>query len=206
MTLEERNPLEILYKLLSDIIIKVPDINIERSNEVDIKKRNFIFPSFPEVNDDNYPRVAITFINVTPIAVGAGRYFEDEIDNNDNTIATVYGRYIKIDISVAAFVKKDQIHKIVNYAGHNSYAKNQRQADWLADRISKEIEKNYDYLIKNYFTIDNEITTTPAYEDNHFLFVSDVKFTVITPDIWKTKYSEGSLIQTININEDVQYA
>jgi len=196
--LEVVNPLNKLYYILDSIINTIPDINYRRANEVDTKDRRWVFPTYPEKNDENYPRASITFNRISVSEYGAGQYVQQIEDVNDEVIKEQFGQYLTVDVSTSIFVKKDQGHTVVYDDGSTHLIKNENQCDYMSYKILNAIRQNRYKFIEQNFDIIGELNITPAYDDNHFLFAATVDFKVITLSVWNINYPIGSTIEIIN--------
>lgn len=199
-----RNPMRVLYNVLDSIIKKSADINVTRANYSNVKQRQYVFPQFPESNDENYPRYSITFKDARFVDYGAGQFVQDVENDEGNIVSTQYGKYLSIPIKIGIWVKKDQIHQIETANNEQVSLKNQALADSLALQLHRNLSKYRKLLIDERFDYEGEIVFTPAYDDNHFLFAASVDFDLITLDVWDESYSVEQLIATINYTQSIE--
>lgn len=195
--IEVVNPLHKLYSVISGLLETVPDINEERANYSDPKARQWIFPSYPEKIDENFPRISLEFGSAQTIEYGSAQYVQS-VENAGLIQKDQYGEYIEIPLTIHCHIKKDQMHEVSYFDGTNHFIKNQKQGDFLSFLIANKIRTSRRILIENGFDLSNKPTITPSYSDNEFLFSADVSFNLIFLSVWNQEYSSGDLIKTIN--------
>ncbi len=191
------NPLIVLYSTLSTILNKVQDINSERRSRADLKARQWIFPEWPEKDDDDYPRLSISFTGITLSPYGADRYIQSV--SNGNEVIDQHGEYWLIPVEIGIFVKKEQLFEITSYDNNMIKAKNRKLADYMSGLIAEAIISNRNILIQNNFDFleeRDEIKITPSYEDNSFLFAATVNFNIVALKAWNISRSKINSIIT----------
>ena len=195
--LEVVNPLHKLYAVLSTIANKIKDVNYRRANSETIKERTWWYPTFPEENDENYPRGAITFTGAKVAEYGDAQYVGEVLDSQDNVIKEQFGQVLSTSVSMGIYVKKDQRHTGTYYDGTDHEMQNQKLADYMVHLLHNVLRQNRNLLIEAGFDFASNPTITPAYDDNHFLFAADETFDVIFLDVWNTEYEQSGIIQNI---------
>ena len=193
--LRVRNPLIDLWSLVRDVIQKnVVDLNSKRGADTNVKVRNWIFPEFAEKNDEKFPRATIKFGSLSRLPY-AGNDFVAEIRDDNNVYQGDWkGTSLSIPVRVGIFVKRDHMVKVED--NHNTVInmRNDKFADHLAWLISTAIRSNKADFIAERFNITDEISVTPAYENNTYSFVADLEFTITTLDVWSEMVDADSLI------------
>ncbi len=182
----ERNvyfdPLQVVYDIISQNVL---DPNPDRRERTSEGERKWIFPTTPEANDENYPRIAIIHGRVSFEEWTAGQFLEYEIDKPQKLVRAINTTIARIPVTVAVFCKKTR-HKaleVVDYNGDKRYVENSAQAAWLVDKIQHELLKNRIKFIEK--DIDIVVKDAEAsYEDNDFLWAGDIACELIMKNIW----------------------
>jgi len=197
-------PMQQLYNLINE---KVIDINADRRNQTDPRKRQWIFPSYPEANDENYPRVALINENIRFEEYGSGRIVEYEKDILGNTDAMLFSKVATLPITIGVFVKKKQRHEVSYYDASVHTIQNTKQADFLGEEIEKAIEIWRElYFIP--YNMDIKITgISRTYDDNDFLIAKNIDIEITMMDEWELNFQDPScpydLIRQINTNLNI---
>ena len=139
------NPYFKIFNIFDKFITNnIIDINSIRANKSTPKERRWIYPGYPEKNDENYPRIAIKFGTPSFEDVGANNFIEETIDNS-TIIKSNYGFLMNTKVTLFIFIKKDQVHNVAYYDGTKHPTKNKKQSDFLTWNISK----TFDGIIAN---------------------------------------------------------
>jgi len=201
-------PLNLIYDILNKY---VPDINDVRLNRDKEGQRKWIFPSYPESNDENYPRIAVMqgrayHVDWTPLQL------ETTILNvNDQTFYDVYSNLVTLPVTIGIFVKKtkDKAFQVTDYDGTRRYVQNGAQVLWLMDRAMKAILAHRSVFIQK--GIDMTIIDQDApFEDNDFLWAGMISLELVYLNRWTTEFFDGgtagdnTLISTADLGGDLQ--
>jgi hypothetical protein len=73
------------------------------------------------------------------------------------------------------------------------------QCDYIKFKIKKQILKNLNRLVSKNFSLASDIQISTSYEDNDYLFAARITFDIVTPDIWEINYTDGDIINKINV-------
>jgi len=195
-------PMQQLYNLISE---KVADINAVRSAKPTAKERQWIYPSTPESNDENYPRVALVNENVRFEEYGGGQYSHTESDISGNAQHFVMTKVAILPITIAVFVKRKQRHQVTYYNGATHTIQNSKQSDFLGDKIEKHIEMyRTQYFIPNNMDI-KIIGMSGTYDDNDFLVAKNIDVEITMMDEWEIDLTDPSSTVGViqNINTDI---
>lgn len=187
-------------KVLRDLIVdNVTDINATRR----AVGGQWIFPTVPEANDENYPRVAIINRSVSESEYGAGRYMEMERDGSGNAEKMIFGKVAILPMSVIVFVKKKQRHEVEYFDGTTHILTNTKQADYLGEKIAKEIEINRQkYFIAN--NMDIAITgMSRSYDDGGFLIAKTINVEIESFDKWGFDFTDPAYDEGIIADYEV---
>ena len=190
------DPMQVVYDLLNS---KVLDINEKRRELPRETEKRWIFPTLPEEDDENYPRVSIIPGRLRFEEFGADQIIGVVKDQNGNTISEVYGDIIIMPITITVFTKKKTAHQVVFADGSKRTLQNSAQSAFLQGRIQKILKSNR----KNFIESDMDVTIgelEQGYEDNEFLFAADIDCEITMKNIWTSEVREGHTIQIINVN------
>jgi len=199
-SLKVRNPLIELWSLIREVVqTNVVDINSKRGSDTNVKARNWIFPEFAEKNDEKFPRATIKFGSLSREPYSGNDYVAEIRDDDDVYEGDYKGVMLSIPVRIGVFVKRDHMIKVED--NHNTIInmRNDKLADHLAWLISTAIRKNKSEFIAERFDLNDEISVTPAYQNNTYSFVADLEFTITTLDIWDERISSGSLIAAFEL-------
>ena len=188
-------PMNELFTLLN---ANVQDINSQRATNPDLKARQWVFPTTPEANDENYPRIALIPEAIKFEEFGAGRWLQTDVRNN-SVVREKFGRVATVPITIGVFCKKGQKHKVVYFDDTTHQIQNSKQSDYLGYLVSNVIEK----FRNNFISKNMDIKTTgisTSYEDNDFLWAKNIDIEILIYDVWQTDYSDGDLIKHISMN------
>lgn len=203
--IEQKNiffePMQELYSLIDD---NINDINEERASRPTAKERQWIYPTTPEANDENYPRIALIPETVRFEEYGAGRYLQTDYTSTGDVKRDKYGRLAIVPMTIGVFCKKGQKHNAVYFDGTVHTIQNSKQSDFLGYLVANMIEKNRENFIKKNMDI-KIINISTSYEDNDYLWAKSISIEIEVWDVWQTEYSDGELIRVINevINVDL---
>lgn len=185
------------FKIIRDIVHNnISDINNYRASLTDSKAKQWIFPSVPEKNDDMYPRVAILHSDASEEDYGAGHFVTNKYSGSVLT-DTVYGSLITLPVVIAIFCKKEQRHQVTYLSdGTTHNIKNGKQADFMINKIAKELQLNRsEFITKN---MDYKLgNITLSYEDNDFLWAAHMTIEVYAMNNWLESHNPDDLIDTI---------
>ena len=194
-------PMQVLYNLINT---NIQDINADRI----ATSGQWIFPTVPESNDENYPRVALINRNIRFEEYGAGRFIEYERNaTTGDAEHMVFGKVAILPITIAVFVKKKQRHEVEYYDGTTHPLTNTKQADYLGEKIEKYLEM----LRETYFIpqkMDIKILgMSRSYADNDFLIGKNIDIELSLFDAWEydftdAGYNEG-IIHNINLTINI---
>ena len=145
--IDVNNPFQLLYTKLDEILKLIPDINSVRAARTTSASRQYIFPYYPEKNDEDYPRLRLRFANPTVTEYGAGQIVQEVENTAGNVIKTQYGQYLIFDVSIGIFTKKDQIHNVTTSSGSLKPMRNQLLGDTLMYQYFDILRKNRDKFI-----------------------------------------------------------
>jgi len=99
------DPLRLLKSVIETNVL---DINAIRRARSDESKREWIFPTTPDADDENYPRLALVQGQMTQEEFGAGRIICRVRDANGDIRSEMFGTIATVPITVGVFVKKKQ--------------------------------------------------------------------------------------------------
>ena len=101
MNLNEENlfsgPLNVLYSVLNS---KVDDVNTQRSSSTNPRAKQWIFPTLPESEDQQFPKLALISGDANPEPYGAGEMIAEEEDRD------VLGTIMVLPITVGVFIRR----------------------------------------------------------------------------------------------------
>ena len=196
-------PMQQLYNLISE---RVTDINAARSAKSTSRERQWIYPSTPESNDENYPRVAIINEQVRFEEYGAGQYshMERSLGQAEHMVFT---KVAIMPVTLTVFVKRKQRHEVSYYDGTTHTIQNTKQSDFLGEKIAKFLEMyRQQYFIPNNMDI-KIIGMSRSYDDNDFLIAKNIDCEIVMMDEWEIDLTDPSstigIIQNINLTIDV---
>lgn len=192
------NPYFSIFKAIDNFFTNhIIDINPDRANNSNIKARRWVYPSYPEKNDERFPRVAIKFGTGTFSNTGADNFVQDVIENG-RVVQTINGQILTVPVMIAIFVKRDQKYQVAYSDGTIHPVQNEKQCDYLAGQVAQKLNFYYDEFSRVGITIENSATVVPSYQDDDETFVSEVevKMSIIADSI--IQYSESDIIRIIN--------
>jgi hypothetical protein len=177
-------PMQVLYDLINS---KITDINAERR----ANSGQWVFPTVPEAEDENYPRIAILNNGINYTEYGAGRFIQENYSGGQAT-DWQYGRIATLPVIIAVFVKKKQRHEADYFDGTSHVLTNTKQSDYLGEKIAKLIEMYRSvYFIPN--GMDVKVTgITRSYDDSQFLIAKNISIEVVMFDKWGYDFTDPS--------------
>lgn len=201
---KERNvyfdPLQIVYDVIRSNVL---DPNPERRERSSEDERRWIFPTTPESNDENYPRIAIIHGRATVEEWTAGQFVEYIKDPAQKLVREVNSNIVRIPVTIGVFTKKTR-HKsfeVTDYDGTKRYVENSAQVVWLLDRIQNALHRNRRAFIDK--DTDIEIKDMEgAYEDNDFLWAGDIQMDIVIKNVWTNDIP--NIIENIGLNLTVE--
>lgn len=197
-------PMQVIYNLITN---EITDINSKRSALPTPRERQWVYPTYPEAEDENYPRIALIAGTATPTPYGTGDFIEYERDISGNAEHMVFGKVVKLPITIGVFVKKNQPHQVTYFDGTTHTIRNTKQVDFVGDLIPKII-----YMFRSkYFIPENMdikvVSVSETYEDNDFLYAKNISIEIEMFDEWEFDFTDPSstvgIIQNIDLNIDV---
>ncbi len=193
-------PMQQLYNLISD---KVTDINAIRRAKPTARERQWIYPTTPEANDENYPRIAIINENVRFEEYGSGRWIGYERNNVNEVEHIVFGKVAILPITIGVFVKKRQRHEVEYYDGTTHVVQNTKQSDYLGEKIAKMIEMWREvYFIP--YNMDITITgITRSYDDSEYLIAKNIEAEIVMLDEWEIDLTDPDSTADVIKNIDL---
>jgi len=194
-------PMQVLYNLINE---KVQDINATRRSKPTPSQRQYVFPTFPEANDENYPRIALVNENVRFSEYGSGRFLK-YIKSGGKVEHIVFAKVATLPLTISIFVKKKQKHAVTLYDGSTIIVQNSKQADYLGDMIEKCIEMyREEYFIPNNMDI-RILGVSRTYDDGDFLLVKNIDCEIEMFDEWELDLTspESTVGNIDNINLDI---
>jgi hypothetical protein len=190
------DPLQVLYDVLNQ---SIPDINEVRRELSSERERRWIFPTLPEENDNNYPRIALVAGQIQSEEFGGGRIVSEVRQLNNTMTSEVYGTVMTLPITIAAFTRKETEHEVVFADKSTRTLRNRAQAAWLGGRIAKELERNRDKFLEKDIDIFVK-RVSGAYEDNNFLWASNVEIELVFKNLWNVDIRNEDVIQEISLS------
>ena len=191
------NPYFKIFNIFDKFITNnIIDINSIRANKSTPKERRWIYPGYPEKNDENYPRIAIKFGTPSFEDVGANNFIEETIDNS-TIVKSNYGFLMNTNVTLFVFIKKDQVHNVAYYDGSQHPTKNEKQIDFLTGNIITELKSKYNDFVNAGLTLGKDISSISTYEENDFLFAAEIEIPVQIMVSNEECYSEEDIIATI---------
>ena len=197
-------PMQQLYNLIST---NVTDINLIRAAKPTAKEKQWIYPSTPEANDENYPRIAIMNQDVKFEEYGAGQFSGYERNLSGDVEHIVFTKVAVLPITIGVFCKRKQRHSVTYYDGTTHTIQNTKQSDFLGEKIAKFLEMyRQQYFIPNNMDI-KIIGMSRSYDDNDFLIAKNIDCEIVMMDEWEIDLTDPSstigIIQNINLTIDV---
>lgn len=189
-------PMQFLYGFIQS---QVPDPNAARAALPTPKERQWIFPNTPEANDEFYPRVAIIPGSVSVQEYGAGRYIETVTDSNGDWVSETRGVIANVPVTIGVFVKKKQTHTVDDF-GVLSAMQNTKLSDYLAYQFLRALIAGRSEFIAQNMDFAEEPQVTDTYEDNEFLYATEVTFTLRTWLAIEEQFSPADLIRQISLD------
>jgi len=194
-------PMQVLYNLITQ---KIADINSARAAKPTSKERQWVFPTFPESNDENYPRVALINDNVRFVEYGSARYISsDRVLGNVTKIRE--GVIATLPLTIGVFVKKRQRHTATLWDGTSQSVQNSKQADFIGDLVAKIVNMYHEqYFIPENMDI-KVVGVSKTYDDNDFLLAKNIECEIEMFDEWYEDYTDpGTNVRNIaNIDMSV---
>jgi len=200
----ERNiffdPLQVVHDVIHANVL---DPNPERRERPKESERKWIFPTTPEANDENYPRIAIIHGVANAQEWTAGQFLEYEKDASQQLVRAVNTNIVTIPVTVAVFTKKTKYKalEVVDYDGSKRFVENSAQVMWLLDKIQNTLMRNR----RSFIDKDLDFTITDiegTYEDNDFLWAGEISMTIVMKNVWTEdipkiigSYNQDLLIQ-----------
>lgn len=186
------DPLQVLYDLIN---ANVEDPNSERLSRPTEKDRKWIFPTFPEANDENYPRIAIvhgsiTFDEWTPFQ------FDNFVTNPDGIVTKeVFSNLVTIPVTIGVFTKKTRFKpfEVADYDGTKRWVGNSALVAYLMDRVQKAIHANRNLFIEKDMDI-YIVNMEGVYEDLDFLWAGSINVEIIAKNRWTSNIAPGNII------------
>lgn len=180
-------PMQAIYNLISE---KITDINAVRRALPTSRERQWIYPSFPDANDEKYPRIAILNNNARFSEYGSGQFVDYERGVTNKVEHMVFAKVATIPITIAIFVKKRQMHSVDYYNGTAHSIKNTKQADFIGEKIAKFLEMfRTEYFIP--FNMDLKVLgVTASYDDNSFLIGKNIEAEIVMLDEWEVDMTD----------------
>lgn len=198
-------PMQQLYNLISN---SVTDINSARLAKSTARERQWIYPSTPESNDENYPRIAIINEDIRFEEYGSGQFSGYEKNISGDVEHMVFTKVAILPVTIGVFVKRKQRHAVPYYDGTNHTIQNTKQSDYLGEKIAKYIEMlRSQYFIP--YNMDIKVTgVTRSYDDNDFLIAKNINAEIVMMDEWEIDLTDPAstidVIKNINLNIDVE--
>jgi hypothetical protein len=192
-----------MQQVYSLINTEVEDINADRRSQSTPRKRQWIYPSTPNSDDENYPRIAILNDQIDFQEYGSGQYIET-VRSAGQVQQIVYGRIAILPVQISVFVKKKQRHQVTLFDGSAKVLQGKMQADFIGDKIAKFLEMyNQTYFIPN----NMEIRVTSiggTYNNNKFSYAKDIQAEIVMMDEWEEDFTDpgytDGFIQQIDLN------
>lgn len=198
--------LQVVYDILNQ---NIADPNSIRASKDTAREKQWIFPTYPEANDEWYPRLAIIhgqmrFEEWTPF-----RFYDWVTDDLGNITGEAFSNFVILPIRIGAFTKKTR-HKSLEVQDWNQekrFVENSAQVAWLLDRIQKTLLMHRDKFIEKGMDFDI-LTVEGIYEDLDFLWAGSVNIEVIMNNTWTNSFTDSGtgIITNIggsNLNIDV---
>src|SRR3990172_9808171 len=202
--LNERNIYFAPLQILHDVIFNnVPDPNKLRAEQENPKDKKWIFPTTPEANDENYPRIALIHGRIRFEKWGADRLVTQVIDVPNKLVREIYADVAVLPVTVGIFCKKTT-HKsleVKDWDNTTRWVENSAQVAYLLDKVQNEIKRHREeFILKD---IDFEILNAEgAYEDNEFLWAGNIDIELYMKNIWTVEYKK--IIETISFDFTVE--
>lgn len=197
------DPLQLIYDVLNQ---NIKDPNTVRASLPTEGQRRWIFPSYPEANDENYPRIAVLFGTPRHNYWTPYNFYDWGTDPSGNINREVFSNLITLPVMIGVFTKKTR-HKpleVVDYDGTRRWVENSAQVAFLLNQVQKEIFRHRDRFIAK--EMDFTMTGIEAvYEDSDFLWAGHINLELLFHNIWygtsgsgsDGEFTSGDLIATI---------
>jgi len=195
------DPINLLYKVIND---NVNDPNKLRADSENYKEKQCIFPTTPESNDENYPRIALISEDVRFETYGGSNYIED-IENgltgsDRRVLRTHYGKVAIIPFTIGVFVKKKEKYSVEYYDGTVHNIQNTKLSDYIGNQIAKVLQLNRRTFIDNNMDI-RILSISSSYDNNSFTWAKNIRIEIELFDVWTKNYSDADIIKIIDIQE-----
>lgn len=187
-------PLQVVYDVINQNVL---DPNKERSLSVKQSERRWVFPTMPEANDENYPRIAVIHGKPVISESQAGQLLETQFV--PNMVKDIYSNIVVIPVTIGVFTKKTS-HKALevnDYDGTKRFVENSAQVAYLLDRVQKALHSHRrDFIDKD---MDIKIIDFEgAYQDNDFLWAGNINMEIVINNMWVDDITK--IIDFINLN------
>lgn len=195
------DPMQKLYNLINE---KVLDINSVRRAQATQSGRQWIYPSTPEANDENYPRVSLINDNVRFEEYGSGQFYGYE-KTAQVVKHMVFAKVAIMPLSITVFCKRNQKHAVSYYDGASHTIQNTKQSDFLGEKIAKFVEfYRSQYFIP--YNMDIRVNSiSRSYDDNDYLIAKTIECEIILMDEWEIDLSDptSDVGNILNINTTI---
>jgi len=181
--------LQVLYDVLNQ---NIADPNSIRASKDTAREKQWIFPTFPEANDEWYPRLAIIHGQIRFEDWTPNRFWGWTTDSSGNVTGEAYSNFAILPIRVGAFTKKTR-HKgleVQDWNQEKRFVENSAQVAWLLDRIQKTLLMNREKFTEKGMDFDI-LTVEGIYEDLDFLWAGSVNIEVIMNNTWTKSFTDS---------------
>lgn len=192
-------PMQVLFDTLDT---NITDINAVRAARPTATGRQWIFPTEPEANDEDYPRIALIAEDVRWEEYGPRRLIEQVRGVGNVLEKERFGKVAVLPITIIVFVKRKQRHEVTLYDGSTKTIQNTKQADFLGSLISKVLMERRELdFIPLQMDID-VLASSRTYVNNEWSWGKQVDIEITMFDVWEIDYTGGpsTPISTIDLD------
>jgi hypothetical protein len=192
------SPMQQLYALINE---KVQDINASRRVQTTSRKKQWIYPSTPNANDENYPRIALIDDSIKLEDYGSGQYIRTEYTAG-NADRMIFGRVAILPVTIGVFVKKKQPHEIELYDTTTKVLQGKMQSDFVGDKIAKLVEAWRSTYFIPYNMDIKVISVSGSYDNNTFSYAKNIEVEIVMMDEWEYDFTDQGYDEGIIANID----